>query len=75
VVAEVWGAERACDEFNSEVKLCLEEIEPDHREAVEQAWGKAEAEVVVVGWEATGPEPAPVGTAYARDAEQKRPIK
>jgi len=42
---------------------------------VEQAWGEAEAEVVVDGWEATGLEPAPAGTACARNVELKHPIK
>ena len=31
VEAVVWGEERACNESNSEVKLCLKEMEPDPR--------------------------------------------
>ena len=59
------------------MQLCQEEIEPAHREEVEQAVDEVEveAEAVVAGWEATGLEPDQAGNASVRIAESVYPIK
>jgi hypothetical protein len=57
--------------------VAAEETEPDHPAGAVEVQGEVltEAAAVEAEWEATAPEPGPVGTAFAPVVEQRCPIK